>query len=140
MRQLIVLVICAVAASLWSSFAQATIRITSDRGGRLIDYVERFRRARASGEQVIIDGTCLSACTLVVGMLPRDQVCATPRAVLGFHAGSSANATRGMMDIYPANLREWINQHGGLAQRLIYLRGRELALILPACIAVSARP
>jgi len=140
MRQLVVLAICTVATLLSSSFAQATIRITSDQGGRLIDYVERFNRARASGERVIIDGTCLSACTLVVGMLPRDQLCATPRAVLGFHAGSNANATRGMMELYPANLREWINHHGGLAQRVIFLRGRELSAIMPTCAAVSAHP
>ena len=47
------------------------------RGGTILDYAERFRQARAAGEQVIIDGNCLSACTMVIGMLPRDRVCAT---------------------------------------------------------------
>ncbi len=59
------------------------IVIKADRGGLITDYAERFLSARATGEQVVIDGACLSACTLVVGMLPRDKVCATPKAVLG---------------------------------------------------------
>jgi hypothetical protein len=143
MRQLVVLAVCTFATVMSTSFAQATIRITSDRGGRIIDYAERFIRARAAGEQVIIDGTCLSACTLVVGMLPHDKVCATSRAVLGFHAAwrptarggrrSSAPATRAMMDVYPANLRDWIDHRGGLTPRMIFLRGRELAAIVPIC-------
>src|SRR6516164_9684431 len=69
-----------------ASSARAMILITADRGGLITDYAERFLSARATGEQVVIDGACLSACTLVVGMLPRDKICATPKAVLGFHA------------------------------------------------------
>jgi hypothetical protein len=147
MRQVVLLVVCAVTTLVSTSYAQATIRITGDRGGRIIDYAERFIRARASGEQVIIDGACLSACTLVVGMLPRDKVCATPRAVLGFHAAwrptarggrrASAPATRAMMDVYPANLRQWIDHRGGLTPRMIFLRGRELAAIVPICGTVA---
>ena len=74
------------AAVISVSPASATMRITGDPGGLVIDYVERFEAARASGEPVIIDGACLSACTLAIGILPRGQVCATPNAVLGFHA------------------------------------------------------
>ena len=134
-------------AALSTSFAQATIRISHDPGGRIVDYVERFDRTRASGERVIIDGECLSACTLVVGMLPRDQVCATPRAVLGFHAAwrptargiaTSALATQAMLDGYPANLRRWIGHRGGLTPRMILLRGRELASIVPTCGNVAS--
>ena len=29
---------------------------------------------RASGERIVIDGPCLSACTLVVSMVPRDRI------------------------------------------------------------------
>jgi hypothetical protein len=62
------------------------VRIISDPGGPVIDYVVRFEAARVSGEPIIIDGPCLSACTLAIAFLPRGQVCATPKAVLGFHA------------------------------------------------------
>jgi hypothetical protein len=79
------LTLVAIAAAVVSiSPAGATMRITGDPGGAVVDYVERFEAARASGEPVIIDGACLSACTLAIGLLPRGQVCATPNAVLGF--------------------------------------------------------
>ena len=45
-----------------------------------------FTAVRESGERVIIDGPCLSACTLVLGVVPKDRICVTPRAVFGFHA------------------------------------------------------
>ena len=85
MRQAALLLIVAAAAALTVSSAGAMIVIKADRGGLITDYAERFLSARATGEQVVIDGACLSACTLVVGMLPRDKICATPKAVLGFH-------------------------------------------------------
>jgi hypothetical protein len=84
-----------------------------------------------------------SACTLVVGMLPRDKICATPKAVLGFHAAwlptrnrgrvNSLPASRAMMDVYPADLRSWIARRGGLTTKMIFLHGRELAEIVPPC-------
>jgi hypothetical protein len=148
-KQLLFVVSCVIATLLSTNFAGATIRITADRGGRIIDYVERFMQARSSGEPVVIDGYCLSACTLVVGMLPRDQVCATRNAVLGFHAAwrptadghkvSSRIATQVMMDVYPAELRSWIGRRGGLTPRLLLLEGRELAGIVPTCGGVSTR-
>ena len=102
MRRTLFLLTCAVATALSTSFASATMLITADRGGRIIDYVARFLEARASGEQVVIDGACLSACTLVVGVLPRGQVCATPKAVLGFHAAWRPTADGGRIGSYAA--------------------------------------
>jgi hypothetical protein len=137
MRHILILFAGIAATVLSTTFAGATMRITSDRGGRIIDYAERFLQARASGEQVVIDGACLSACTLVVGMLPRDQVCVTPKAVLGFHAAwrptanggktASQAATQVMMEVYPPELRSWIGRRGGLTSRLILLEGRDRA-------------
>ena len=131
------------AAGISVSPAGATMRIISDPGGLVIDYVVRFEAARVSGEPIIIDGACLSACTLAIGLLPRRQVCATPKAVLGFHAAwrptpnggqvTSPLATEVMYEAYPANVRKWIARHGGLSERLILLKGRELAAMVPAC-------
>jgi hypothetical protein len=39
-----------------------------------------------SGVLVIIDGKCLSACSMIIGTVPRDRICVTPNAVLGFYA------------------------------------------------------
>jgi hypothetical protein len=149
MRRAALLLITATAIALTASSARAMILITADRGGLITDYAERFLSARATGEQVVIDGACLSACTLVVGMLPRDKICATPKAVLGFHAAwrptrnggrvNSLPASQAMMDVYPADLRSWIARRGGLTTKMIFLQGRELAAIVPPCgTSVSA--
>ena len=56
------------------------------RGGQIGPYLEILAALRNSGERVVIDGPCLSACTLVLGVIPRDRICVTARARLGFHA------------------------------------------------------
>jgi len=143
MSRTLLLLACAATTVLSTSCANATLRITADRGGPITNYTDRFSQMRASGEQVVIDGTCLSSCTLAIGMLPPSQVCATSRAVLGFHAAwhqtedggtaPSPAATQSMMDIYPAPLRNWINRHGGLTPKMIFLRGRELTGMVSTC-------
>jgi hypothetical protein len=144
-----VLVLAAVAAmSIMVSSAQATMRISGDSGGLILAYAERFLQARASGEQVVIDGSCLSACTLALAMVPRGQVCATSNAVLGFHAAwrptnrggktTSSVATQAMMELYPADVRGWIGRHGGLTSRMIFLQGHELSAMVPTCGAASS--
>ena len=37
------------------------------------------------------------------------------------------------MKTYPAPVRAWITQHGGLTPKMIYLRGRDLAAIVGSC-------
>jgi hypothetical protein len=144
MRHCSVMIVGAAAAVILVLPASAAMRITGDRGGRLITYAERFEAARASGERIIIDGECLSACTLAIAILPRGQVCATPNAVLGFHAAwqptasggrvLSPVATKAMYDVYPANVRGWIARRGGLSgDRIMLLKGRELTAMVPAC-------
>ena len=66
--------------------ASATMRIAEDRGGQIGRYLQAFAMLRSSGERVVVDGNCLSACTLILGVIPRDRICATPRARFGFHA------------------------------------------------------
>lgn len=124
--------------------ASADVRIFNDPGGEVSSYVEKFQDMRAAGERVVIDGPCLSACTLLTGIIPRDHVCVTSRAVLGFHAASyyddasrslvpTREGSRLVMRLYPAAIRSWIVRHGGLRPQLITLRGRELAALYPSC-------
>jgi hypothetical protein len=123
--------------------AQAEIRILGSSGGEVGPFLDLFERVRASGERVVIDGPCLSACTLVLSMVPNDRICVTRRAVLGFHAARSID-TRGriyaepqaselVLEAYPSAVRGWIRHRGGLTSRLLLLRGRELAAIYPSC-------
>jgi hypothetical protein len=148
MRRTALLLAPVAAMSIMASSAQATMRISGDPGGLILAYAERFLQARASGEQVVIDGACLSACTLALAMVPRGQVCATSNAVLGFHAAwrpnnhggkaTSSVATQAMMELYPADVRSWIDRHGGLTPRMIYLQGHELSAMVPTCGAASS--
>lgn len=123
--------------------ASAAMRISEDRGGQIGHYLQAFAVLRSSGERVIIDGQCLSACTLLLGMIPRSRMCATPRAVFGFHAAwlpgsdgrpvTSSLGTRELWKVYPRKLRRWINSRGGLSRRMIYLKGRDLYRFVPSC-------
>jgi len=123
--------------------AFADIRILSSGGGSVGQYLEFFAKVRQSGERVIIDGPCLSACTLVLSAVPRKRICVTSKAVLGFHApylidekgrkSRSREATKAVNAAYPPGVRAWIKRNGGLTQKTLLLRGRELASMYPRC-------
>src|SRR6266849_4015358 len=138
-------------AALAVSTASATVRIKADPGGQIGPYLENLAVLRSSGERVIIDGPCLSACTMLLGVIPHERICVTPRAKLGFHAAwnpgdngrpvMSRAATQLLMDIYPERVRSWIKERGGLSPRMMYLSGRELAAMYHPCEeARSAAP
>src|SRR5215469_16844743 len=69
-----------------SNVASADIRIEASTGGKALSYLALFERLRESGQRIVIDGPCLSACTLVLVTIPRSRICVTRRAILGFHA------------------------------------------------------
>lgn len=125
------------------SSASAAMRIAEDRGGQIGHYLQTFAMVRSSGERVIVDGNCLSACTLVLGLVPRERVCATARARFGFHAAwmpdvdgrpvTSPMGTQALWNIYPGSVRRWISRHGGLSRRMIYMEGAALNGIVASC-------
>ncbi|GLR87541.1 hypothetical protein [Bradyrhizobium iriomotense] len=128
---------------LGSASARAEIRIIQSPGGQVGPFLELFERVRESGERVVIDGPCLSACTLVLSLVPGERICVTKRAVLGFHAARSVDrrgrfyaepeASEAVLAAYPAPVRDWIQSRGGLSSRLLLLKGRDLAAIYPRC-------
>jgi hypothetical protein len=126
--------------------AAAELRITRDLGGLVDEYKAKYARVKAKGERVVIDGTCNSACTLLLGLVPLNRICVTPRASLGFHqayydkrwtAGvrvTSIAGTAELMSVYPPSVKKWINRHGGLAPQMKYLKsGAELWAIVDPC-------
>ena len=123
--------------------SHAVTRIRDDMGGSLGKYIRMFATIRDSGERVIIDGKCFSACTLVTAIIQKERICITQRAALGFHAGwvdddtgervITTEGTRLLYEMYPLAIRKWINQHGGLGARIIVLTGPELAALYPFC-------
>ena len=123
--------------------AMAEIRIIQSPGGQVGPFLDLFEQVRESGERVVIDGPCLSACTLVLSIVPGERICVTKRAVLGFHAARSVDrrgrfyaepeASDAVLQAYPGPVRDWISRHGGLSSRLLLLKGRDLAAIYPRC-------
>lgn len=95
------------------------VLIQDDKGGLIETYIERYQALQASKAQVQIQGHCLSACTLILGLVDRDRVCVVPGATLGFHSAKvralqtySASGTERLWSIYPPDVRAKINARG----------------------------
>jgi len=79
----------------------------------------------------------------VLGLVPRERICATQHARFGFHAAwmpdnngrpvTSPLGTQALWDIYPPSVRRWISSHGGLSRKMIFLEGRALGGIVASC-------
>jgi hypothetical protein len=125
-----------------AELAKSEVLIKNDGGGDILRYVGKYLYLQLRGERVAIDGDCFSACTLVVGLVAKDQRCFTNKARLGFHAAWEEFGTTRITNplgtaifwlVYPAEIRRWIGKHGGLTSRVIYLEGKELAAMYPPC-------
>jgi hypothetical protein len=134
--------------ALSTTAASADYRITRDHGGLVDDYKAKYAKLRDRGERVIIDGICNSACTLVLGIVPLNRICVTPRASLGFHQAyydkrwtmgvkvASAEGTADLVSYYPSTVKEWIKRQGGLTLQMKHVRnGVDLWTIVDPCPA-----
>jgi hypothetical protein len=126
--------------------ARADYRITRDHGGLVDEYKAKYAAIRDRGERVVIDGICNSACTLVLGIVPLNRICVTPRASLGFHQAyydkrltfgmkvTSYAGTADLMSYYPVSVKDWIARHGGLTPEMKKVKnGPELWAIVDPC-------
>jgi hypothetical protein len=123
--------------------SHAVVKIANDPGGQIGRYVDKYQGLRSSGETVIIDGLCASACTIVLGTIPHDRICVTSQAALGFHAAfdfgaqgraiTNRESTKMLYSMYPSQVQRWISARGGLTSRMIYLRGSELMSMYHSC-------
>jgi hypothetical protein len=142
-RIIFVLLLAIVLWAIATAMARAEVRILASPGGEVGPFLDLFEKVRDSGERVVIDGPCLSACTLVFSIVPSERICVTRRAVLGFHAARSIDrrgriyaepeASRLVLEAYPDPIRNWIIRRGGLTSRLLLLRGRELSSMYRTC-------
>ena len=98
-----------------------------DIGGVVMKYADKFE---GNQQQIVINGWCASACTLVLGS---PHVCVTLRARLGFHAASGDFGTQYLLGSYPEKIRSWIEAHGGLTRKMLILQGDELRSMVPLC-------
>jgi hypothetical protein len=126
-------------AFLFATHASAAVVITRDPGGLIDEFHYRFEAIRASGDQVIVDGPCLSSCTMMLGIVPDSKICATPRGVFGFHSGMamfpgqpmrySPFWTQVMWRGYPERVRNLLRSrgwNGGPHPRLIMIRATDI--------------
>jgi hypothetical protein len=130
-------------AALLAADAGAAVRISNDKGGQIGPYLDAYVSLRRTGQNVIIDGPCLSACTIVLGVLPRERICVTRRAQLGFHAAwnpgpngrpvLSQAGTKALWEIYPGEIRAWLKKRGGLKPKMVFLAGPELTAMYRPC-------
>jgi hypothetical protein len=108
-------------AALQASFprpGEQVITVTDeDPGGLLDDHIRFWERVRDSGVRVAIDGECVSACTVMLGIIPPERVCYTDKASWGFHQASmggkiAPDVTKRMQRLYyPQVVNDWIAKH-----------------------------
>jgi hypothetical protein len=136
------LLVSLVCTGIFCSAAKSDVLIKNDGGGNIPQYVARYLALQLSGERVVIEGDCLSACTLALGLLADNQRCFTKDVRLGFHAAwtiAGGVRTRDpfgtalFWSVYPPKIRYWISRHGGLTEKVIYLEGKKLAAMYPPC-------
>ena len=117
--------------------------VTRDMGGPVDARFQKIRDLGQNQTPVRITGTCVSACTLYLGL---PQTCVMPEARLGFHGPSSAlpgiplppdefeRVTQQMAAHYPPALRAWyLAEARMITGSYITISGRE-------AIRMGARP
>ena len=90
--------------------------IRYDMGGSVEQRIHEVEKLRANGTWVRIEGTCISACTLYLGLT---NSCVAPTARLGFHGPRTQivgipmprkdfdRESRRMATYYPSQIRRW---------------------------------
>lgn len=118
----------------WQAFGRT---VTLDTGGPVAARLDEMRGM----DGVRIEGTCLSACTLYLGL---PETCVLPSARLGFHSPSTRSGillppgewdrvTRLMAEQYPAPLADWFLREARHHTELVPLSGAQ-------AISLGARP
>jgi hypothetical protein len=81
--------------------------ISSNTGGRVIDFEDAADAIRSSRQRLVIDGFCGSSC-MTMADRARPRVCITSRAVFAYH---KTNYNRPIP--LRGDVRGWIVRHGG---------------------------
>jgi hypothetical protein len=81
-----------------------TIQISDDRGGFVIAYQMHWAMLAPENVNVRIAGPCVSACTILLGYIPRGRICVGSRASLGFHLATPDFVTQDLWRAYPLDI------------------------------------
>jgi hypothetical protein len=110
-----------------------TIEIIDDRGGFLFLYQHKWDKIALQHPNVRIAGICLSACTVLLGYVPRKNICVTEKGVLGFHLATMEFATKQLLEAYPDDIKAWLDEHGGLTHQVLWLQAPEIFHFFQKC-------
>ncbi len=110
-----------------------TIDVDDSHGGRVSAYDARWSDLAARGVNVRIVGPCQSACTVLLGHIPRGRICVTPEASFGFHLANRQDATATLWNAYAGDIRGWITKHGGLTADFIWMRAPDTYRYFKKC-------
>jgi hypothetical protein len=118
----------------------ATMVIQQDPGGLLHERQKHVIDIRSKGMKVVVNGYCMSACTMYLSLIRSGQVCATDKAQFWFHHATDSRTnqpSRIGTEIYlaslPPHIQQWILERGGLSARWLKLRGAEMKRMVPSC-------
>lgn len=112
-----------------------TIDIDNDRGGFVFLYLMKWQKLALQHPNVRITGVCLSACTVLLGYVPRKNICVTEKGVLGFHLATMDFATKQLLEIYPDDIKAWIDKNGGLTYKVMWMQAPETYHFFQKCRA-----
>ena len=124
-----VAILCLIA----SAACAQTIDVYDGQGGVLSSYQMQWATLAARGVKVRIIGPCVSACTVLVGYIPRRNICVMPNAHLGFHWATTEFHTQELWNVYPPDIRQWISQHGGLTSQMLWLQAPSIYRYFRKC-------
>ena len=110
-----------------------TITVSDHHGGSVAAYDARWAALAARGVDVQIVGPCQSACTVLLGHIPRENICVTPRASFGFHQAKFPASTATLWAAYSSDIKAWINAHGGLQRSFIWMRAPDIYRFFKKC-------
>ncbi len=129
----------------------ADVVIKDDMGGVIVDFVKKYSDMRDTKDRLVIDGECASACTLFLGILPKDRFCVTHSASLGFHSASSLSVdgvlthapefTLLTWNLYPKRVRKALrargwdggNEQNNAHPDIIWIKGQQLTALIAEC-------
>jgi hypothetical protein len=127
------LLVVALLLSLSGNVSAETIEVSDNHGGHVADYDSRWAGLAARGVDVKIVGPCQSACTVLLGHIPRNKICVTPNASFGFHLANLASATATLRSAYDSDIQAWIDAHGGLKKDFIWMRAPDIYRYFKKC-------
>jgi hypothetical protein len=87
-------------------------------GGDVEEFLDSYEDKRDTGRPVKVTGTfCISACTLVLSVMPKERLCSDPNTQFGFHSATvqgkfAPGPSRSLFHTYPQALQDKLRSLG----------------------------